>query len=572
MKQLRRHQQRMQGGTEAVRADANTAAPSSAPFKETTGAAVPGVRPKRRSSSLEPAQAVSRDDCSGSASLTGEAALDEEEAAASRRSARTKRFRKSGDVDFAQILGRGGGSRALDVDASCDTHGSLGSAAESAPLERRASINSPHTLPPVFAAVGDLHRAGSTPASMYKTKPGGNRQRRGKKAAVAKAAAAEELGEVDDSEWTVLCAKVLTNSDANSGRIILPRIYVEANLSFVIGYRAYSLAASDAHGRNYDFVIKSWANGTEHRRVYVLEQAAPFIKSHRLVAGDAVGICTNGSGNLTILANTPEVHAATVRPQLGGMVALRALAVPATGKVQPLVTGAPAASCSRTPHCTKPDNHPGFCSRSKAAAADARHARDLGLEVPASSETGGSGGVPARHWRAADAERPTPEPPRRPRSERPTKPTLKIRAQQEAQADSLAAEVLMSLLGCSDSYAASDDQAAGGERPAVNSRLSTPAQQPDEKPPLMATTSTDIKASMAPSWQQVSQPPAPALSRPPPALSRPPPTQCITTGFSQKPSLPLLSLPSLGPSACRMGQPLPLFMPPPRILQTPLSL
>lgn len=62
----------------------------------------------------------------------------------------------------------------------------------------------------------------------------------GKKAAVAKAAAAEELGEVDDSEWTVLCAKVLTNSDANSGRIILPRIYVEANLSFVIGYRSVS--------------------------------------------------------------------------------------------------------------------------------------------------------------------------------------------------------------------------------------------------------------------------------------------------------------------------------------------
>ena len=40
-----------------------------------------------------------------------------------------------------------------------------------------------------------------------------------------------------NAECTVLCAKVLTNSDASSGRIILPRIYVEANLSFVIGYR-----------------------------------------------------------------------------------------------------------------------------------------------------------------------------------------------------------------------------------------------------------------------------------------------------------------------------------------------
>lgn len=40
---------------------------------------------------------------------------------------RTKRFRKGRDVDFAQILGRGGGgSRAMDLERSCDTHGSLG--------------------------------------------------------------------------------------------------------------------------------------------------------------------------------------------------------------------------------------------------------------------------------------------------------------------------------------------------------------------------------------------------------------------------------------------------------------
>ena len=64
----------------------------------------------------------------------------------------------------------------------------------------------------------------------------------------------------------------------------------------------------------------------------------------------------------------------------------------------------------------------GFCSRSKAAAADARHARDLGLQLPASSATGGTAAAEAR--RLADDERPTPQPPRRPRSERPTKPTL----------------------------------------------------------------------------------------------------------------------------------------------------
>lgn len=66
----------------------------------------------------------------------------------------------------------------------------------------------------------------------------------------------------------------------------------------------------------------------------------------------------------------------------------------------------------------------GFCSRSKAAAADARHARDLGLQLPASSATGGTATAAAEARRLIDIEHPTPQPPRRPRSERPTKPTL----------------------------------------------------------------------------------------------------------------------------------------------------
>lgn len=46
---------------------------------------------------------------------------------------RTKRFRKSGDVDFAQILGRG--VRALDLEMSCDTHGSMGAHAQASCLD-----------------------------------------------------------------------------------------------------------------------------------------------------------------------------------------------------------------------------------------------------------------------------------------------------------------------------------------------------------------------------------------------------------------------------------------------------
>ncbi len=85
----------------------------------------------------------------------------------------------------------------------------------------------------------------------------------------------------------------------------------------MLSCRAYALAATDANGRAFEFVIKSWANGTEHRRVYVLEQAAPFIRAHRLAPGDAVGLCSDAGGDLSILANTPEVRPRWQRTRAG---------------------------------------------------------------------------------------------------------------------------------------------------------------------------------------------------------------------------------------------------------------
>ena len=47
--------------------------------------------------------------------------------------------------------------------------------------------------------------------------------------------------------------------------------------------RSYSLPVKDGAGRTWEFVIKSWANGTENRRVYVLEQTGEYLKvSHPL--------------------------------------------------------------------------------------------------------------------------------------------------------------------------------------------------------------------------------------------------------------------------------------------------
>ena len=66
---------------------------------------------------------------------------------------RTKRFRKSGDVDFAQILGRG--VRALDLEMSCDTHGSMGAPCTSKLPRSRLSARCACQLP-VLAAYSGL--------------------------------------------------------------------------------------------------------------------------------------------------------------------------------------------------------------------------------------------------------------------------------------------------------------------------------------------------------------------------------------------------------------------------------
>ncbi|KAL0034314.1 hypothetical protein WJX77_008756 [Trebouxia sp. C0004] len=161
----------------------------------------------------------------------------------------------------------------------------------------------------------------------------------------------------------VLVAKVLTNSDTH-GRIILPRVSVEANLTFLMGYRSYSLPVKDRGGRTWEFVIKSWANGTENRRVYVLEQTGEYLKVNRLGVGDAVGICTNEDGDLVVASNSEEVRQATVRPTYGA-AAVQHMPPPPPGKAESFTNGAPGR-CSRSPCCTKFAGHSGFCSGPRA--------------------------------------------------------------------------------------------------------------------------------------------------------------------------------------------------------------
>jgi hypothetical protein len=174
----------------------------------------------------------------------------------------------------------------------------------------------------------------------------------------------------------VLVAKRLTNSDASSGRIILPRVAVEMNLSFVVAYRHYGLNVRDANGEMHEFVVKSWANGSESRRVFVLEGVGKFLKQYHVGVGDVVGICSRGEEFL-VEVNTEEVKQAansTGRSSAAstptGAAALHRNHKFSFGK--PLAGGHARHSfegvrCSRSSKCTKLPGHPGFCSGPKAA-------------------------------------------------------------------------------------------------------------------------------------------------------------------------------------------------------------
>ena len=81
--------------------------------------------------------------------------------------------------------------------------------------------------------------------------------------------------------------------------------------------RAYTLAVKDLDERPWEFVVKSWANGSEQRRVYVLEQASMFLRVNQLHEGDVIGICCDEAGNLQVAANTPALAEAIARPNYG---------------------------------------------------------------------------------------------------------------------------------------------------------------------------------------------------------------------------------------------------------------
>jgi hypothetical protein len=164
----------------------------------------------------------------------------------------------------------------------------------------------------VTTASGTAHKAA---AATSDTAAGGrsNQQQQKRPAAAtagSTAASAADGGVVK----AILVAKVLTKSDSNSKRVILPRIAVEANLPQLAHAQCFNLSATDPNGQSWPLVIKAWANGQNPKPVYVLEQVGELLKQYKITVGDALALLASEDGKFFLEWNSEAVRAAAARP------------------------------------------------------------------------------------------------------------------------------------------------------------------------------------------------------------------------------------------------------------------
>lgn len=97
----------------------------------------------------------------------------------------------------------------------------------------------------------------------------------------------------NSGEYQVILRKELTKSDvANSGRIVLPKKDAEAGLPPLVQGDPLILQMDDmVLPIIWKFKYRFWPNNKS--RMYILEAAGEFVKTHGLQAGDALIIYKN---------------------------------------------------------------------------------------------------------------------------------------------------------------------------------------------------------------------------------------------------------------------------------------
>jgi len=204
----------------------------------------------------------------------------------------------------------------------------------------------------------------------------------------------------------ILVSKLLTKSDANSKRIILPRIAVETNLPQLESAPHFHFSAKDPNGQSWPLVIKAWANGSNPKPVYVMEQIGDVLKTYKLAIGDAVALLADEQGSFYLEWNTPAAHAAAMRPTYSGIDFKSIMAAGASGsssgaantqqqqaqeEAKPAAADLPAAmpaiagSSPFAVAAVKQEQQPVVSSAAAASAAPQHAAAPVKLEQPAAA-------------------------------------------------------------------------------------------------------------------------------------------------------------------------------------------
>jgi hypothetical protein len=95
----------------------------------------------------------------------------------------------------------------------------------------------------------------------------------------------------------VLLSKALTRSDATAKRIILRCKQVESSLGSRPVGQGHKLTVGLPCGSSCSVMVRAWANGSNAKPMYVLEQVDQLFRQQQLVAGDTVSLLVSGDGS-----------------------------------------------------------------------------------------------------------------------------------------------------------------------------------------------------------------------------------------------------------------------------------
>lgn len=119
---------------------------------------------------------------------------------------------------------------------------------------------------------------------------------------------------LNSGEYQVILRKELTKSDVgNVGRIVLPKKDAEASLPPLLQRDPLILHMDDmVLPVTWKFKYRYWPNNKS--RMYILDSAGEFLKTHGLQAGDVIIIYKNLAPGKFIIRGEKAIHQQTTNP------------------------------------------------------------------------------------------------------------------------------------------------------------------------------------------------------------------------------------------------------------------